>query len=347
MGIKNLNKFIKKYANLSIQEIPLEEFQNKKVAIDTNLWLAANINIISNNELKNTNFINCDEINKDIILNKLSVALVYFIIKWLKYKIIPIFIFDGKSIEMKKETIDKRRKIKIEKKEKITLLKSKLKDSNIEDLEENAKNLEKEHKNYCEMNSSYFELIYNILDIIRIPYFFSKNCDAEKLCSMLCIEQIVHGVYSKDTDNLVYLCPILIRNFVKNVENKDIIECVIFDKILEESKFTKDQFIDFCILCGTDYNNNIPKYGIKRNYDLLNKHKSFNNFKENTNINLNCLNYEKCKEIFTYHSSNLLTDYDTESLRNFKFTKNENLYSLIQFKISTSIINTLQKYYCC
>ena len=37
--------------------------------------------------------------------------------------------------------------------------------------------------------------------------------------------------------------------------------CVNHEKLLSLLSLNKSQFLDLCILCGTDYNKNLPKIG--------------------------------------------------------------------------------------
>ena len=95
MGIKNLNKFIIKYAPNAIKIIKNEELYNKKIAIDVSLIMHQYLFAIGN------------KLNNKITNLHIHVILIKTI-SLLKEKIIPIFVFDGTMPELKKNTILKR-----------------------------------------------------------------------------------------------------------------------------------------------------------------------------------------------------------------------------------------------
>ena len=76
----------------------------------------------------------------------------------------------------------------------------------------------------------------------------------------LCRIGYVDYVLTEDMDTLVYGCPNLIRNCVdKSLKRKDIVSIFNYDKIIEGLELTDTQFIDFCIFCGCDYCDSVPK----------------------------------------------------------------------------------------
>ena len=61
--------------------------------------------------------------------------------------------------------------------------------------------------------------------------------------------------------------------------------CIVVykDEVLEELELTKEQFTDFCILSGTDYNDNIYKCGIVNSLKYIKKYKTIEKFIKNVN----------------------------------------------------------------
>ena len=96
MGIKQLNKYWNKIHESSIKKINLEKLQNSKVAIDFNLYLYRFL--MSKNYLE---------------------SLFNQILKLLKHKITPIYVFDGKKPKEKKELLIQRKDKKIKANEKL------------------------------------------------------------------------------------------------------------------------------------------------------------------------------------------------------------------------------------
>lgn len=91
MGIKNLNNLIAEFTNIDpCNKTELSNFRNKTFAIDANLFIYKFL-------YSNGNHIN----GLFFMINKLS-----------KFKINPVFIFDGRPPEEKKHTLDNRKKLK-------------------------------------------------------------------------------------------------------------------------------------------------------------------------------------------------------------------------------------------
>ena len=107
MGIRWLNSFLREKckSKTSIRPIKLYELKGKKVAIDISIYLykfLADGNLIEN---------------------------MYLFVSLLrKYGIIPIFVFDGKPINLKNATIQERRNNKIKAEEEYTELIAQYKD---------------------------------------------------------------------------------------------------------------------------------------------------------------------------------------------------------------------------
>src|SRR5205085_556375 len=66
--------------------------------------------------------------------------------------------------------------------------------------------------------------------------------------------------------------------------------------ILDKLKISFKTFVDLCIMGGTDFNDNIPNYALKKSYNLLIKHGSIENLPPNLNTEI--LNYKRSREIF-------------------------------------------------
>ena len=131
--------------------------------------------------------------------------------------------------------------------------------------------------------------IKEICDRFGVPYFQSLN-EAETLCCQMCLnvkdkeklENYIEkkelkraiGVISEDTDVLAYganmlLCELNISNGECNV--------IYLPSLLKTMELNYNEFLEFCILSGTDYNYNIPGIGSIKCLQLLNKYHSIDN----------------------------------------------------------------------
>src|SRR3990167_519426 len=122
----------------------------------------------------------------------------------------------------------------------------------------------------------------------------SGGIEPEKIASDLCKQDKAKAVVSEDTDILACGAPV----FIKELGIDGICTRICFEKLLKEMGFTYEQFLDFCIMCGTDYNNNIPKVGPVKSFELIKKHKSIENVAKNEKIDITCLNHLEVRKIF-------------------------------------------------
>jgi 5'-3' exonuclease len=116
---------------------------------------------------------------------------------------------------------------------------------------------------------------------------------------MLCTEKIVAAAYSNDTDTLAYGCPLVITEFDK--AHKDHVKCVRLDKALITNKWTYAQFVDLCIMSGTDYNDNIPDCAALTASRLLDRCMTIENLPKH--LDTTCLNHVRGRELFKYRTS--------------------------------------------
>ena len=295
MGIKNLKIILDRFAKNSVVMRHLSYYTNKKLAIDTSIFLYKYM----------YNFSSC------------YTGFIQQLVKLRRFGIIPVYIFDGKPPKEKNEAIRQRREKKeqyqnrkneieniIEKKRKKIKQKenkvaeeneqrnelnkednnnvnnNNVNDNNVNDNNENENdnNEEDNNKTIDELNHEIFELedehgkvkkkiiyvtneiVNNLQEIMRamgVSYYVA-NGEADVLCCELMKRGIVDGCISEDSDILVNGGKCLIKKF--NLMNDYVCEYSL-ELILEQLNFTYDQFIDLCILCGSDYNVKIPGVG--------------------------------------------------------------------------------------
>ena len=68
-----------------------------------------------------------------------------------------------------------------------------------------------------------------------------------------------------------------------------------YDNLLKELDFSKESFLDLCIMLGCDYNTNIPNIGPEKSISLLRKHKTI----DNIDIDKSILNHIRVRELFS------------------------------------------------
>jgi len=302
MGIKDLCQFLKKnYQDINLK-VPIKRFYGERIAIDTSVYLYKFICIHNQNK---GNWL-------DMFIN--------FILFLRKNNIRPLFVFDGTPPKEKEKTQNDRRanRSKIESTiDKIQSIINELEDTvgvpnHLEDdikdilndndilnsskrviLSELYKKQKKENSKCIKIGAEENKKIRELLTLWGIPWIQATG-EAERTCSWLCKWGHVAGVLTTDSDCLVYGAPVYIYDLKLNDA-----ECNIFryEDILSEMEISPNEFRDFCIMCGTDYNGRIPGIGSMSAFSLIKQYKSIDVLREK-GYNTNILNYERVRELF-------------------------------------------------
>ena len=329
MGINNINKFLKDKVSSAFCNLPINHFKGKKIAIDGAHWAFTNMAIARKIIVNKTDILH-NEINDNDVIKEWFSLCLNFLLLLLSHNITPIIVFDGKNPIEKTDTKSERRESQTNYKNKIDTLKQQLKDTPTKDV---AENLKKYMRNYIHILPENFSLFKNVIAGIGIPCIQARG-EGEQLCSSLCIDGIVSAVFSADTDNLVYGCPLLLTNFKGG--NVCEFESVKIDIILRELNISQKVFIDLCIMSGCDFNTNMYGYGVAKSHTLLKKYGSIDLLPKN--LDITCLNHIRCREIFTYISSSQLLLHNYSNTKNLDDIKLDNI-KLDDIKLDHEIFN--------
>ena len=265
MGIKSLTQLIKKNSPNSIQHVGLYTMRDKRIAIDTSIFLYKSlINIRYKGDYLR---------NKDNKIVSHIQGLYYKTNQYLSFGITPIYIFDGKPPIEKSECIQERNKKAKENKEKMNQTNDIVEKQNLE-------------KGTIRITKEYIDDLKHLFNLMGVSYIHADG-EAEAYASELCRIGYVDAVVTEDMDTLAYGCPVLIRNCIdKSIKRPEVITMFNFSKIIEDFKMTHDEFIDMCILCGCDYCPTIPKVGSIRSLKNIQEYKTIENFLEKNNISV-------------------------------------------------------------
>ncbi len=309
MGIKNLNSFLEKHAKLAITEQNLSRYKNKKVAIDTSIFLY-----------------------KFKYSGKFLESFINQVYHFSRFDIIPIYVFDGAPPKEKQEVLDSRKEHKQKILQKIEELEGQISKLTLdqEDLKRELEIQIKQTQKKCiNITREDVDNLKKIFDIMGVKYI-QANCEADLICCKLFKSGKVDACLSNDMDFLPSGCGVLLRNY--NNSNK-VLEYNL-KYILQILNFTYEQFVDFCILCGCDYTNKIPKLGSETAYKYIKAHGNIE-----TIIDLYCGENKKFKEPnnFEYSKARDLIihneDIDEYVIENDNFKKPElqNIESDLRF----------------
>jgi 5'-3' exonuclease len=303
MGIKNLSKFLRTQCPDIYETIHLSEYAYKKVAIDTSLylcnykalygdkgWLSAFIKLVA---CLRKNEIHCVFIydsgappEKDA--ERKERALQRAKLQERVYKLEEAIEEYNNTGEISQVLIDfqNKRKIKLPR-----LLKPGRVAININAIQYHA---DKMRKQMFEIRPKDFEMTRKLFDILQVPYFHAP-LEAETMCSDLCKAGLVDAVLSEDTDVLAYATP----TFLLKIDTRDE-TCmrINYNRLLDELQLTSDQFLDFCIMCGTDYNKNIFRVGPMKSYKYITDHKNIETIDKKTKLDVSILCHKRGRELF-------------------------------------------------
>lgn len=311
MGIKGLNDFIKKtLTSKNIDRVNVFKKQKitilsgYRVAIDANLWaktsmfsaikdVMSEMDIVASVKQSTSRW---DIINRKQVVQTWLNKMVNDINIFLHNKSIPIFVFDGEYPEEKTATKTNRKNENDKAMLRLDELRNKIFNGDPFDI--SPTDIEDITKLLCRMNYVKGE-DYNHMKIVMyysgVPYI-QASCEGEKLCTALARYGIVKAVYSTDTDNIVYGCPLLITSF-----NHYNIETISLVDVLSILNISYNTFVDLCIMAQCDYNTNIPNLAIGKAYKLLKDHDNIDRLIELDLLKgqQQMLKHVRCRELFS------------------------------------------------
>lgn len=322
MGIQGLTPFLKKHAPTAFSTVSLAAFSQKKIAIDISLFLYKYKIAFGDHWLSGI-------INMFTALRENGIH--------------PVVIFDGEAPVEKIEEQKNRRLMRDERNNKYDFLMARVEnytktgqvcddlktfhDKQVVLLNQNSMlpplagqefninlvvdKLSKIKNQNVKVTYVDLQIVQELLNIMCI-HSIQAPAEAEALGSWLCVYNIVDAIMTEDTDVLAYATPKFLNKINISSNTCTLIE---HEKILSELELTKDQFVDFCIMCGCDYNNRVKGVGPIRIHKLLKKHKSIPAIVENeTKYDFGCLNATRVREMFTTPDHDFISAIDGDEL---------------------------------
>jgi hypothetical protein len=176
---------------------------------------------------------------------------MYLMISILKsYKIIPIFIFDGKPPVEKRDLLKQRRLEKKEAEQKFAILQNTLENASAEDSKDIVKEMESLKRQMIRIRDDDIQKVKLLMDAYGVVYYDASG-EADRLCAYLLRIGKAWACMSDDMDMFLYGCPFVMRSL--SLMNKTVI---LYDteSILKDLEMTQQQFCEIMVLSGTDYN---------------------------------------------------------------------------------------------
>jgi flap endonuclease-1 len=307
MGIKNFYKFIEKYSPNSIKKVKINDYSGKTLGVDANLilyrFLNRNIHFLYNKKDSNI------ENNYDMFyLQILDCVLLAY-----DYNIKLVFVFDGKTPDIKKDTVKQRKLKRSNAKKELDIFNKELEElENIDDFDEDSdmeninsltnltadEILNKKKKillNSIHLNSSLIKSVQELLTCCGIPVINAPE-EADSQLAYLSKNNIIDGIITNDFDNLTFGGKKIIMDFFgKNTFFRTINEINLED-LLKSLNLTYESFVELCTLFGSDYSES-TEYNYDKAYDLIKSYSTCKNFPDNLKVSEK-INIELIKNYF-------------------------------------------------
>lgn len=302
MGIKDLNTYLKKEGIDCFFSTPLINFSEQRVAFDGLNWIFTYLSS-AYRRVYDKNNDPLEIICQQKLYEEIVRELLIFNNKFMNYKITPVWIWDGISKDNKTATkLDRKnsRKAIMEQRDQLRneLLKQQV-------LERDPQLIEKYKRmvlNTAFITRDNIEKIKNLTKELGLPTIVADD-EAENLASSLAVQRKISAVWSSDTDTYPLGAPIVIKGF-ENIQGVLHIRGIYTLKMLKELNMDHDEFRDWCILLGTDFNNRLDQIGPAKSRILIEKYSCLENVEINTKHNLSFLNYKEVRKQLTPYETN-------------------------------------------
>jgi flap endonuclease-1 len=273
------------------KKIELSDFKGKKFGFDAYNMLfqfVTTIRGIDGEPLKNEN----GEITSHYS------GIFYRISNVLSFGIKPIFVYDGKSHELKAKTKQERR-------ERRELAKEKLEKAIAE---EDLENINKLSRQAATIDNKIIEESKELLNAMGVPCFTAPGEAEAQISFMTSIGQTDYSV-SQDYDCFLFGSPNLIKNIGVSGKRKVPFKKVYVDvypyileseRIFSKLNITREKLIWMSLLIGTDFNDKVEGVGPKTALKLVRENSSFEDIiiqlkEKNKEINFD---YKEIMDIF-------------------------------------------------
>ncbi|KAI8100357.1 hypothetical protein M9435_006841 [Picochlorum sp. BPE23] len=255
MGIQGLTKLIQDHAPAALKEQKFENYFGRKIAVDASMHIYSFLVAVGRTG---------DQLltNETGDVTSHILGMFFRTTRMLEAGIKPIFVFEGKAPDLKKEELARRSARREGANAELEAAKEAGDKEGIEKFSKRTIRVTREHNEDCK----------KLLRLMGIPVIDAPS-EAEAQCAQLCKEGHVYGISTEDMDSLTLGTPKLLRHLMAPAAQKVSVLEFDHDMILKELDLTNDEFIDLCILCGCDYTSKIQGIGPVRALQLIRKHK--------------------------------------------------------------------------
>lgn len=272
MGVKLLSKLLKTECADCVRKTHLRQLYGEKVCIDTSIYLYRYKSMES-------------------LLEKFY--LMCSIFKY--YNITPLFVFDGKPPEEKRNELNRRRENREKAWQKYDELKEKYGNNPNKHQEKRLENLK---RSIVRVKWDDIQNVKNLITSMGFKHVEALG-EADKLCAALVRKKKVYGVLTEDMDLFAYGCPVVFRYM--SLINHTVMQYNLKD-ILKKLKISLENFQLLCVMSGTDYLNSDKNVFYYLNCYKKSKYMKFDKWLQIHN-NLTDDNYEQVMHILNMYQN--------------------------------------------
>ncbi|KAL3749868.1 hypothetical protein ACJRO7_010917 [Eucalyptus globulus] len=263
MGIKGLTKLLADDAPKAMKEQKLESYFGRRIAVDASMSICQLLVVVGR---KGTQMLT----NEAGEVTSHLQGMLYRTIRLLEAGIEPVYVFDGRPPDLKKQELAKRGQMPLEELAVAIVSQNKVDKEKFSKTTVKGGLVTQQHNEDCK----------RLLRLIGVPVVEAPS-EAERERAALCKAGKVYAVASKDMDSLTFGALIFLCHLMDPSSRKvPFIHCdclnffLTFLTILEEMHLDMDQSIDLCILSGCDYRESIRGIGGLTALKLIHQHGS-------------------------------------------------------------------------
>lgn len=120
------------------------------------------------------------------------------------------------------------------------------------------------------------KLCKKLFNFMNVKYIHAPG-EADEILASLEKHGMINAVLSADMDMLTYGTSCLLNEMKSSGKQGYTCKEYVLSDILSDFNWTHAQFVDFCILCGCDYVDRIPKLGVKTAKKFIDTHFTIEN----------------------------------------------------------------------
>jgi 5'-3' exonuclease len=235
MGIKNLNRYLKRNCNKGLEYLTIDKLQGKTIVIDTSIYMYKYL-------------------EENALLENFFVLITHF----RSYHITPLFIFDGKADASKMNLLWKRVMKKKEALKEYEKLKTTVDTVKECDRKQILEKMEMCRKNSTRVREDDVVLLKKLFDAMGV-FYYTAPMEADIVCAYIVKKGFAWACMSDDMDLFVYGCNRVLREW--NVHKNS---GILYhrDQIIKEVRVEPGYFSHILLLLGSDYHQDICKHEV-------------------------------------------------------------------------------------